>query len=83
MPKLPKSSALALAGPLPPPERVRQQPCHLCGKPAGERCSRKGSHLARWLHAYAEKAISRDELKAIIAGLVLLHAKVIVPERAA
>jgi hypothetical protein len=83
MSNLSKPPPLTLVGPPPPPERVRQQPCNLCGRAAGVRCSRKGSHLARWLGAYAAKAINRDELVSVIVGLVVLHAKVIVPERAA
>ena len=50
-------------------------PCHAC---PGEPCTPEGDHLARYLRAESAGAISRDYLKAVIAGLDVLAPHVVV-----
>lgn len=50
-------------------------PCHAC---PGEPCTPEGDHLARYLRAESAGAISRDYLKAVIAGLDVLAPQVVV-----
>ncbi len=50
-------------------------PCRAC---PGEPCRPEGDHLARYLRAESAGAISRDYLRAVIAGLDVLAPQVVV-----
>ncbi|HVB45600.1 MAG TPA: hypothetical protein VNF47_23235 [Streptosporangiaceae bacterium] len=54
----------------------------LCTAPAGWSCAVTGDHLARWLRAFAQGLITRDELIGAVRGLVVISASQLV-ERAA
>ncbi len=64
---------------------VRSLVCPLCWAASGRACTitrPAGDHLARWIEADQRGVISRDELKAVIAGLDVIAAHVIVRDGA-
>ena len=69
-----------MQNPTPAPERtlteagtvVRCRRCWLCGVGPGQPCTGRGDHLGRWLAACTDRAISRDDLKAVIVRLVVI-----------
>ncbi len=64
-------------------EAVRDWPCRLCGRKPGKPCTSKGDHLARWLGAYEQRRITRDDLKHVIVRLVVVTKWCVVPEERA
>jgi hypothetical protein len=64
---------------------VRGLRCPLCGAFAYGPCKVEppGDHLGRWLAAYKAAKITKAELGAAIAPLVIITANELVPERAA
>ena len=64
---------------------VRWRACPQCGAGACAPCSVQppADCLARWLAAYAAGKITRDDLIAVISGLVVIAAAQLVEERAA
>ncbi len=62
---------------------VRNRRCTQCGAAACAPCSVRppADCLLRWLRAYAEHRISRDDLIAAISGLVVVTVAELVPER--
>ncbi len=67
----------------PPAEAVRSIACPLCAAAPGWSCGLSGSHLARWLRAFAFGLVSRADLVAAVGGLVVVSAAQLVPECAA
>jgi hypothetical protein len=67
----------------PAADAVRATPCPLCRRRPGKPCTPKGDHLARWLAGYSGGQIGRADLVGIIAGLVVITARELVPQRAA
>jgi hypothetical protein len=63
-----------------PRNAVRQRSCELCGVPGGVPCTGKSDHLARWLAAYDERAISRGDLKTVIVRLTIITKWAVVDE---
>ena len=53
---------------------VRRKACPLChARPYGPcQVTPAGDHLARWLAAYREGRITRDDLAGVIVGLVVI-----------
>lgn len=67
-------------------EDARRCPCPLCWVLACTPCTVSepaGDHLARYQRAERRGLISRAELAAVVDGLDVIAAHVIVPERAA
>jgi hypothetical protein len=64
---------------------VRNEDCELCCAPAHDPCQvcPAADHLARWVAAYTAGVISRDDLAAVIDGLVVITAQQLISERAA
>lgn len=54
--------------------------CQLCRTARGKACTGRGDHLARWLAAYSNGQISRDDLRAVIIGLTVVTKWTVVPE---
>jgi hypothetical protein len=71
---------------LSPPElEVRRIPCSLCGAPALEVCQRRprADHLQRWLDAYRDGRVGKQDLADVFAEVVIITRWQVVPERAA
>jgi hypothetical protein len=51
---------------------VRGEYCNLCHVVPGEECTARGDHLARWVGAHSAGRISRAQLTAAVARLVVL-----------
>lgn len=49
-----------------------------CGARSGQPCTPGGDHLARYLAADAVGAITRDQLAAVVASLVVIASHVVV-----
>jgi hypothetical protein len=64
---------------------VRNEDCELCRAPAHDPCQvcPAADHLARWVAACTAGAISREDLAAVIDGLVVITAQQLISERAA
>lgn len=72
-----------IPGPGPLPEAgavVRARPCWLCSVGPGRPCTGRGDHLGRWLAAYTDRAITRDDLKAVVVRLVVISKRAVVDE---
>lgn len=57
--------------------------CPLCSAPASSTCGLTGSHLARWLRAFALSRITRADLIEAVRGMVVISAAQLVEKRAA
>lgn len=66
-----------------PADAARSIVCPLCRAPEGSACAVTGSHLSRWLRAFALGLIDRADLTDAVGGLVVVSASQLVPERAA
>jgi hypothetical protein len=64
-------------------EAVRQTRCQLCSQRPGQPCTPRGDHLARWLAAYGQQAITRDDLRDVIVRLVVVTKWCVVAEERA
>ena len=64
-----------------PAVTVRQRPCWLCKARPGKSCTDRGDHLGRWLAAYTDRAITRDDLREVIVRLVVVTRWCVVDER--
>ena len=53
--------------------------CGTCGQRPGRPCTAAGDHLARYLRAGRRGLLSRGDLAAVVAGLEVIAAHVIVP----
>ena len=59
---------------------VRCRRCWLCGVGPRQPCTGRGDHLGRWLAAYTDGAITRDDLKAVVVRLVVISKWAVVDE---
>lgn len=66
-----------------PAEAVRSTRCVLCRRRPGRACTPRGDHVGRWLQAYGERRISRDELVVVITELTIVTKWCVVEEDAA
>ncbi len=66
--------------PVRPAEAVRAIRCRLCRHRPGQPCTPRGDHLARWLAAYEQRRITRDDLKHVIVRLVVVTKWCVVTE---
>ena len=79
-PIIPQKKSPGVAGAPDPAVVVRQRVCWLCRARAGQPCTDRGDHLGRWLAAYTDRAISRDDLKVVIVRLVVVTKWCVVDE---
>ena len=69
----------------PPAELVRLANCPVCWQGPGKACTitgPDGDHLARWQRAERRGLIGREDLAAVVAGLEVLAAHVIIRDGA-
>ena len=74
MSKVPSPGPAGVAG------LVRTIACPLCSAPPLRPCGPDGSHLARWLRAFAVCRITRTQLTAAVAGRVVVDACQVIGE---
>jgi hypothetical protein len=70
---------------LPVAERARMVPCGQCWQRPGRPCTvtgPDGDHLARWQRAERRGLITRADLAAVVAGLEVIAAHVIIRDGA-
>ena len=79
--KVPIHAAQGQAGAPDSAAVVRQRVCWLCKARPGKPCTDRGDHLGRWLAAYSDKVISRDDLKVVIVRLVVVTKWAVVDEQ--
>ena len=79
-PIIPQRKSPGVAGAPDPAVIVRGQTCWLCRAKPGQSCTERGDHLGRWLAAYTDRAISRDDLKAVVVRLVVISKWAVVDE---
>ncbi len=78
--KVPIRAAQGQAGAPDPAVAVRQRPCWLCHARPDKPCTDRGDHLGRWLAAYTDRAISRDDLGQVITRLIVITKWCVVDE---
>lgn len=78
--KVPIRAAQGRVGAPDPAAVVRQRVCWLCRTRPGKPCTDRGDHLGRWLAAYTDRAISRDDLKVVVVRLVVVTKWAVVDE---
>ena len=59
-------------------ERVRLANCPHCWQRPGPACTARGDHLARYQRAERRGLIGREDLAAVVAGLEVIAAHVII-----
>jgi hypothetical protein len=78
----PMTSAKPPAAPVAVADLVRLANCPHCWQRPGRPCTitgPAGDHLARWQRAERRGLISREDLAAVVAGLDVIAAHVIIP----
>ena len=60
-------------------EDARHASCGQCWQQPGPPCTASGDHLARYLRAERRGLITREDLAAVLAGLDVIAAHVIIP----
>ena len=79
-PIIPQKKSPGVAGAPDPAAVVRRRPCWLCHARPGKPCTDRGDHLGRWLAAYTDRAISRDDLGQVITRLIVITKWCVVDE---
>ncbi len=80
-PIIPQRKSPGVAGAPDPAVTVRLRPCWLCRARSGQPCTERGDHLGRWLAAYTDHSIAREDLKAVIVRLVVITKWAVVDEQ--
>ena len=80
-PIIPQRKSPGVAGAPDPGVTVRSRRCWLCKARPGKPCTDRGDHLGRWLAAYTDRVISREDLKVVIVRLVVVTKWAVVDEQ--